>query len=248
MPGWRPVVDASTETRPKGGPPAWRRSIKVRIGGGWHVLRNDPEPSEKTESAAGTALAVRTSSPASSPSRSRSPDPERHPFAHGAPSRDTPIERFTFGAYASGSSFGHTYASKDPEKVAREVDRCKLRHYGLFRVLKPREPLDSPTLALSNGSNGGGTPRSLRTPSPSPRRRAESSELVDVEEVDEDEEEIPGITVFAPNAMQVPTHTRPVRPRARPSSAPRDFQRGSPMEPGQLPQRPSSASSIQRRY
>lgn len=258
VPGWRPVVDASTETRPKGGPPAWRRSIKdsqikrprnaiVRIGGGWHVLRNDPEPSEKTESAAGTALAVRTSSPASSPSRSRSPDPERHPFAHGAPSRDTPIERFTFGAYASGSSFGHTYASKDPEKVAREVDRGKLRHYGLFRVLKPREPLDSPTLALSNGSNGGGTPRSLRTPSPSPRRRAESSELVDVEEVDEDEE-IPGITVFAPNAMQVPTHTRPVRPRARPSSAPRDFQRGSPMEPGQLPQRPSSASSIQRRY
>jgi len=31
---------------------------QVRIGGGWHVLRNDPEPSEKTESAAGTALAV----------------------------------------------------------------------------------------------------------------------------------------------------------------------------------------------
>lgn len=154
------------------------------------------------------------------------------------------------GAYASGSSFGHTYASKDPEKVAREVDRGKLRHYGLFRVLKPREPFDSPTLALSNGSHGG-TPRSMgRTPSPSPRRRAESvSELVDVEEVDEDEEEIPGITVFAPNAMQVPAHTgRPVRPRARPSSAPRDFQRGSLMEPGQLPQRPSSASSIQRRY
>ena len=69
----------------------------------------------------------------------------------------------------------------------------RLRHYGLFRVLKPREPLDSPTLALSNGA---GTPRSLRTPSPSPRRRAESvSELVDVEEVDEDgDEEIPGRT------------------------------------------------------
>ena len=72
------------------------------------------------------------------------------------------------------------------------TNQIRLRHYGLFRVLKPREPLDSPTLALSNGSNGGGTPRSLRTPSPSPRRRAESSELVDVEEVDEDEEEIPG--------------------------------------------------------
>ena len=28
-----------------------------------------------------------------------------------------------WGAYASGSSFGHTYASKDPEKVAREVLR-----------------------------------------------------------------------------------------------------------------------------
>ena len=35
---------------------------KVRIGGGWHVLRNDPEPSEKTESAPGTALAARGSS------------------------------------------------------------------------------------------------------------------------------------------------------------------------------------------
>lgn len=81
----------------------------------------------------------------------------------------------------------HCQADGDSEFIIR------LRHYGLFRVLKPREPLDSPTLALSNGA---GTPRSLRTPSPSPRRRAESvSELVDVEEVDEDgDEEIPGRT------------------------------------------------------
>jgi len=257
VPGWRPVVDGATETRPKGGPPAWRRSIKdaqqskssrpaiVRIGGGWHVLRNEPEPENPSATVAPTA------SPASSPSRSCSPDPERHPFAHGAPSRDTPLDRFSFGAYASGSSFGHTYASKDPEKVAKEVHRGKLRHYGFYRVLKPREPIsESPTLALGNG---GSTPRGPATPrrgtsSPSPRRLGESLSLGDVEEVDEDEEDIPGITVFAPNAMQVPVHTRPVRPRSRPSSAPRDFQRGSPMESGQLPQRPSSASSIRRRY
>lgn len=253
VPGWRPVVDGSTETRPKGGPPAWRRSIKdagkrsrsaiVRIGGGWHVLRNEPEPAERS------SIGGRTSSPGSSPSRSCSLDPERHPFAHGAPSWGTPIERFSFGAYASGSSFGHTCVSKDHEKIAKEVDRGKLRHFGLYRVLRPREPEVSPNEDTQALAIGNGTPRGTpRTPSPSPRRLAESqSELLDV---DEDlEEEIPGITVFAPNAMQLPS--RPARPRARPSSAPRDFQRGSVMEPGQLPKRPSSARSsrsLQRRY
>ena len=37
--------------------------------------------------------------------------------------RDTPMERFTFGAYALGMSTGSTVASRDPEKLAQEVGK-----------------------------------------------------------------------------------------------------------------------------
>eukprot|EP00913_Durusdinium_trenchii_P012294 g11543.t1 len=255
VPGWRPIVDGSA-TKPKGGPRGWRRSIQerfgpvgswstseepghsatrqgglfisrrgnfqcpheplmvttaedaqqskrsptVRIGGGWHVLREEPE----------NQLAERTPSPSCSPARSRSPDPEKHPFAHGAPSQDTPIERYAFGAYATGMSYGNTVASKDPAKLAREVSRGKLRHYGFYRVLKPREPV---VPAITNGSLP-----------PSPRS--------------EPLEELPGsMTIFAPDAIQIPSprpSPRPRAARARPSSAryTRDFERRSIPEPG----------------
>lgn len=219
VPGWRPIVDGSA-TKPKGGPRGWRRSIQdaqqskrsptVRIGGGWHVLREEPE----------NQLAERTPSPSCSPARSRSPDPEKHPFAHGAPSQDTPIERYAFGAYATGMSYGNTVASKDPAKLAREVSRGKLRHYGFYRVLKPREPV---VPAITNGSLP-----------PSPRS--------------EPLEELPGsMTIFAPDAIQIPSprpSPRPRAARARPSSAryTRDFERRSIPEPGLRLQRPSSAA------
>lgn len=87
--------------------------------------------------------------------------------------------------------------------AAAHSSPLRLRHVGFYRVLKPREPVSELPLALSNGASSApsGTPRNATprnektTPSPSPRRRLfeSASELVDVEEVDEDEEEdIPG--------------------------------------------------------
>ena len=79
-----------------------------------------------------------------------------------------------------------------PERLFNRFSHLRLRHYGLYRVLRPREPVVSPNEDTQALAIGNGTPRSTpRTPSPSPRRLAESQS--DLLEVDEDlEEEIPG--------------------------------------------------------
>ncbi|CAE7628345.1 unnamed protein product [Symbiodinium pilosum] len=114
----------------------------VRIGGGWHVIRN----SEQVGSNQSIGLSPRRSScsPSRSCSVSHTSPEERHPFAHGAPSRQTPRHRFTFGAYAIGAQHGYTVSSVDPARLAKEVSRGRLRpRYGLYRVLRPRSALGS---------------------------------------------------------------------------------------------------------
>eukprot|EP00439_Symbiodinium_sp_Y106_P046206 s2784_g5.t2 len=92
----------------------------VRIGGGWHVLNWEEIGSQSNGlspcSPSRTCCVSHPGGPA-----------ERHPFAHGAPSRHMPGYRFAYGAYTIGTQPGNTVQSTDPARLAKEVSRGRLR-------------------------------------------------------------------------------------------------------------------------
>ncbi|CAE7231855.1 unnamed protein product [Symbiodinium microadriaticum] len=107
----------------------------VRIGGGWHVLNWEEIGSQSN------GLSPRSPTRTCSGSYPGGPG-ERHPFAHGAPSRHMPGYRFAYGAYTIGTAPGNTVPSTDPARLAKEVSRGRLRpRYGFYRVLRPRSAL-----------------------------------------------------------------------------------------------------------